>query len=102
MPVGMHLKKQYQSPFPACNVHRRSKPVATNTVYADVLDIEHRVVAAQYFIGTESLVSNVYPLKSDKQFVNTLQDNICRQGAMNKLISDCAQVEISKKVQDIL
>jgi hypothetical protein len=34
--------------------------------------------------------------------VNTLEDNIRQRGAPNKLISDRAQVEISKKVLDIL
>ena len=36
------------------------------------------------------------------QFVNTLEDNIRCRGAMSKLISDYAQVEISNKVKDIL
>ena len=95
------MKKCYKSPFPACNVHRRSEPVATDTVYSDTPAIDSGVTAAQFFVGTESLVCNVYPMQSDKQFVNTLQDNIRKCGAMTKLISDRAQVEISKKVQDI-
>jgi RNase P subunit RPR2 len=41
-------------------------------------------------------------MKSDKQFVNTLEDNIRRHGAPTKLISDRAQVAISAKVKDIL
>ena len=41
-------------------------------------------------------------MKSDKQFANTLEDNIRTRGAMDKLISDRAQVEISKRVLDIL
>ena len=36
------------------------------------------------------LVTDVYPLKSQKQFVNTLEDNIRFRGAMTKLISDYA------------
>ena len=39
-------------------------------------------------------------MKSDKEFVNALQDNITEWGAPTKLISDCAQVEISNKVHD--
>jgi hypothetical protein len=39
---------------------------------------------------------------SDKQFVNTLQDNIRRHGAPTRLLSDRAQLEIRKKAQDIL
>jgi hypothetical protein len=41
-------------------------------------------------------------MKTDKQFVSTLEDNIRERGAMSKLISDRAQVEISNKVVDIL
>ena len=41
-------------------------------------------------------------MKSGKQFVNTLEDNIRRSGAMDKLLSDSAQTEISNKVMDIL
>jgi len=96
------MKKHYKSPFPACNVHCCSEPIAMDTVYSDIPAIDSGVTAAQFFIGTESLVCDVYPFQSDKQFVNVLQDNIKKRGAMSKLISNRTQVEISKKVQDIL
>ena len=57
---------------------------------------------AQSFVGKRTLVTDVYPLKSQKHFVNTLEDNIRFRGAMTKLISDYAKVEISNKVKDIL
>ena len=60
------------------------------------------VKQAQVFVGRDSLVADVYPMKSGKQFVNTLEDNIRRRGAMDKLLSDSAKTEISKKVMDIL
>ena len=41
-------------------------------------------------------------MKSRKQFVNTLEDNIRRQGAIDKLLSDYAKTEISNKIMDIL
>jgi hypothetical protein len=44
----------------------------------------------------------VYPIKSDKQFVNTLLDNITQCSAPAKLISDCAQVEINERVKQVL
>ena len=100
--ASMDNKKRYKSPFPACNVHRQSEPVATDTVYSDTPAIDSGVTSAQFFVGTESLVCDVYPMQTDKQFVNVLQDNIRKRGAMSKLISDRAQVEISKKVKDIL
>src|SRR5688500_13607268 len=100
--MGTYLKKRYKSPFPACNVQRHDEPVATDTVYSDTPAIDSRITAAQFFVGTESMVCDVHTLKSDRKFVNVLQDNIRRRGAMSKLISDRAQVEISNKVQDIL
>src|SRR5687768_11416230 len=101
-PMSTHLKKRYKSPFPACNVIRRDEPVATDTVYADTPAIGNGATTAQFFVGTKSLVCDVYPMKTDKQFVNVLLDNIRRRGAMTKLISNSAQVEISNKVKDIL
>ena len=41
-------------------------------------------------------------MKTDKEFVNTLEDNIRERGAMDKLISDCAKAEMSLRVQQIL
>ena len=49
---------------------------------------------AQIFVGTQSMVTDVYPMKQQSQFVNTLEDNFRERGAMNKLISDSAKVEI--------
>ena len=57
---------------------------------------------AQIDVGKDFLLSDVQPMHSSKQFVNTLEDNIRFRGAMSKLISDCAQVEISNKVKDII
>ena len=47
-------------------------------------------------------MADAYPMKSGKQFVNTLEDNIRRRGAMDKPLSDSAKTEISNKVMDIL
>ena len=41
-------------------------------------------------------------MKNDKEFVITLEDNIRKRAAMDKLISDWAQVEINKRVHNIL
>ena len=84
------------------NVHHRNKSVATDTVYSDTAAIDSGATSVQIFIGTTSLLTDVYGMKSDKQFVNTLEDNIHTRGALNKLIRDLAQLDISKKVHDIL
>ena len=96
------FRKHFKSRFPALNVHRRNEAVATDTVYSDTPAIDNGATSAQIFVGTESLVTDVYGMKSDRDFVNTLQDNIRKRGAMQKLISDRAQVEISNKVLDIM
>ena len=54
--------------------------------------VESGVKQAQLFVGKESLVSDIYPMRSAKQFVNTLEDNICRCSAVDKLISDSAKM----------
>lgn len=41
-------------------------------------------------------------MKTDKQFVNTLKDIIHIRGAMERLVSDSAQVESTGRVKDIL
>ena len=48
------------------------------------------------------MFSDVYGMKADSQFVNTLEDCICERGAMSQLVSDCAQVEISKRVLELI
>ena len=86
------MKKHLKSRNPAFNVPRRHEAVATDTVYSDTPAVDSRVKQAQLIVGKESLVSDIYPMRSGKQFVNTLEDNICGCGAMDKLISDSAKM----------
>ena len=88
-PMKRHLKSR--SP-------RKHKPVATDTIFSDTPAVDSHVKQTQVFVGRHSLVADVYPMKSGNQFVNTLEDNIRRRGAMDKLLSDSAKTEISKKV----
>lgn len=72
-------------------------------MFLDTLAIGGGKTMAQIFlVGTESLVTDVEQMKTKKQFVNTLEENIHQHGAPNKLISDHTQVEIGNKVKDIL
>ena len=80
---------------------RRHEAVATDTVFSDTPEVDSGVKQAHVFIGRDTLVAYAYPMKSGKQFVNTLEDNIRRRGAMDKLLSDSANTEISNKVMDI-
>ena len=96
------MRKHFKSRFPAFNIPRQSKKVATDAISSDTPAIDSGVTMAQIFVGKRTLVSVVYPLKSQKQLVNRLEDNIRFRGAMTKLISDYAKMEISNKVKDIL
>jgi hypothetical protein len=102
MPMSTILKKQYKSPNPALNMCPHDEPVATDTIYSDTPAIDCGVTSAQLFVGTKTHTADVYPIKSNKQFVNTLLDNITQRGAPTKLISDRAQVEISERVKQVL
>ena len=101
-PASTMLKKNFKSPFLAFNVKCWHEPVATNTIYSNIPAIYDSSTSAQIFVGAETLVTDIYGMKNDKEFINTLEDNIRKRGAMDKLISDRAQVEISKRVHDIL
>jgi hypothetical protein len=97
-----HIYETHKSPFPALNVRRRNEPVATNTIYADTPAIDDGSMAAQFYVGIDTKFCSAYGVKTDRDFSKTLMDVIRKHGAMGKLISDRAQAEISKKVQDIL
>ena len=101
-PISTILNKHYKAQFPAFNVRRRNESVATDTIFSDTPAIDDGSTMAQLFVGTETLVTDAYGIKFEKQFVNTLEDNIRQRGAMNKLVSDRAQVEISNRVQNLL
>ena len=65
LPMSTLLKKCYKSPFPALNVHRRDEPIAKDTIYSNTLAIDSGATIAQVFIGMESLVTDVYAIKTD-------------------------------------
>ena len=75
-PASTMLQKHYKAPFPALNVHRRDEPVATDTVYYNTPAIDNGATSAQIFVGTKILLTHIYGMKSDKQFVATLSNNI--------------------------
>ena len=80
------MKRHLKSRNPALNVPRRREAVATDTIFSDTPAVDSGVKQAQVFVGRDSLVADVYPMKSGEQFVNTLEDDIRRRGAMDKLL----------------
>ena len=101
-PILYPMRKHLNSRNPALNIPRRHEPVATDTVFSDTPAVDSGVKQAQVVDGRDTLDADAYPKKSGKQFVNTLEENIRRRGAMDKLLSDSAKTEISNEVMDIL
>ena len=102
LPNTFPMKKHLKSRNPAVNIPRRHEAVATDTVFSDTPAVDSGVKQAQVFVGRDTLVADAYPMKSGKQFVKMHDDNIRRQGATDKLLSDSTKTEISNKVMDIL
>ena len=97
-----YIKKHFKSRNPVFNIPRRSEPVATDTIFSDTPAVDDGSTMAQFFCGRDTLVCDAYGIKSTKQFINTLSDNIRKRGAMDTLISDGGKYEISKRVTDLL
>ena len=76
------MKKHLKSWKPALHIPRRHEAAATDDVFSDTVD--SGVKQAQVFVARDTLVADAYPIKSGKQFVKTLEDNIRRRGAMLK------------------
>ena len=102
LPNTFPMKKHIKSTNPTLNIPRRHEAVATDTVFSDTPAVDSGVKQAQLFVGRDTLVADAYPLKSGKQFVNTPEDNIRRQGATDKLLSESSKNEISNKIMDFL
>ena len=66
------MKRHLKSRNPALNTSTRREPVATDTIYSDTPAVDSGVKQAQVLVGRDTLVADAYPMKSGKQFVNTL------------------------------
>ena len=96
------FKRFYKTPFPALNVARRSEDLLTDIIYSDFPAIDDGLTCATIYSGRLSHVLDVYGMKSESQFVNTLEDIIRERGAPTRLLSDSAMVLRSSRVKDIL
>ena len=97
-----YIKKHFKSRNPVFNIPRCTEAVATDTIFSDTPAVDDGSTMAQFFCGRDTLVCDAYGIKSTKQIINTLSDNIRKWGAMDTLISDGGKYEISKQVTDLL
>ena len=97
-----YIKKHFKPRNPVFSIPRISEAVATDTIFSDTPAVDDGSTMAQFFCGHDTLVCDAYGIKSTKQFINTLSDNIRKWGAMDTLISDGGNYDISKGVTDFL
>ena len=102
IPQHDYLKKHFKSRNPVFNIPRRNEAVPTDTIFSDTPAINDGSTMAQFFVGQDTLVCDAYGIKTQKQFITTLYDDIRFRGAMTSLITDGGRYEISKKVADLL
>ena len=67
--------------------------MANSTVCSDTHAIHDRL-----FIDMDALVCDAYGIKIQKQFINTLHDNVKKIGAMDTIITDGCKHGIFDKV----
>ncbi len=106
--VRLPLRKHFKSRFPACNVHRWNKDVATDTFFCDTPAHDDGILGhagatmAQLFVGKTSSKTVVYPMKTEHDMAGTFEDLIRQHGAPDSLFSDNAKAQCGKRVRDLL
>jgi hypothetical protein len=76
VPMSESSRRFFKSPFLALNVARRNEDLLTDVVYSDTPAIDNGSTSAAIYSGRISHVMDVYGTKTDKQFVNTLVEDI--------------------------
>ena len=97
-----YIKKNFKPRNPVFSIPRCSEAVATDTIFSDTAAVDDGSTMAQFFCGHDTLVCDASGIKSTRQFINTLSDNIRKWGAMDTLISDGGKYDISKGVIELL
>jgi hypothetical protein len=89
-------------------VPRRNEIVATDTFFSVVPAHDEGIsgyggaTMVQLYCGTSSLLTVIFPMKSESEMPGTLLDFIRKGGAPNAIFSDNAEVQIGKTAQSTL
>ena len=108
LPPSSHLQRQFKSPNPALNLHRRNEADATDQIFAKVPAIDGGEVGAHIFVGQDSKITDVYKSKdnSGAEFLGAFQDRVRERGVPTKLIADNAPMyrgwNITKYLRDLV
>ena len=102
------LRRHFKTRFPAANVNRINETVCTDTLFSDTpahndgIPGHGGATMAQLYVGRSSGHTKLYPMKTESQMHQTLEDYLRDEGAPNLLFSDNAKTQTGFKVHDIL
>ena len=102
------FRKHFKSQFPAANVRRRNEWVATDTFFCDTPAADDGVpghagaTMMQVYVGMQTGHVLGYPMTSEKQIPETLEDAIRTTGAPVGLMSDNAKAQLHGRAKDLL
>ena len=105
---NQRIKRHYKTRFPGARVERTNERVASDTFFSQVpasddgISGHAGVTMAQIFTGCTSRHTAGFPMKSETNMPDTIEDYIRRHGAPTALITDNAKVAIGAKAQAIL
>ena len=90
LPPSSHLQRQFKSPNPALNLHRRNEADATDIIFAKVPAMDGGETSVHIFVGQDSKITDVYKSKdnSAEVFLGCFQDRVKERGVQTKLIAD--------------
>ena len=106
--VHYPFRKHFKSRFPAANVPRRNEWVATDTFFCDTPAADDGIpghagaTMLQLYVGLNSGYVSGYPMQSEKQIPQTLEDTIRKTGAPVGLLSDQAKAEMHGKAKELI
>ena len=106
--VHYPFRKHFKSRFPAANVPRLNEWQATDTFFSDTPAADDGIpghggsTMLQLFVGLDSHHTAGYPMKSEKQVPEAVEEQIRKVGAPIGLMSDNAKSEMYGRAKDLL
>ena len=88
--LRLPLRDHYKARFPPLNVRRLNETFVTDT-FSSLCKALGGYMCAQIYVGKTSILMVVFPMQSESQMGETLQDFIRKWGAPHSLLSDNAK-----------
>ena len=94
MPASMYLRKRHHFANPAANLYCHREADATDTIFSDMPVVDGGQKAAQLFVGRDTKLVSIHPMKgTDKEHnLGAFQDCVQWHGAPAELRGDNAAV----------